>query len=183
MRKKYVLLLLIFFGMHIFSVKNNEEESPRELTARGAALMDRFREKPYAELEKELQQCKNELGILNKRYTDTLKTLLEKKEECDQHIVHSKNYLATLKQRTALLEHQLMHAHSFEGWLSHRITLVACAGVILPAAYKKYAMPRLQAWAQKIRNPTWKKKVLQLLAGDWWKRVWLVRRRGKKGNA
>ncbi len=182
MRKKYILILLIFFSTHIFSMVDGEEKARKAQTA---ALLEKFREKKsYVELESELQQCKDAYQSFQERSSSKLKDIRDKLRECyhayDNDLVDKNNELTTLKQRTTFLENQLTHAHSFEGWLSHRATLPACASVMLLAAYKRFAMPRLHAWAQKIRKPTWKKRVLQLLACDWLRRRRFVRRRGRK---
>ncbi len=170
MRRLYVLFLLISFSTHIFSAGENEGE---KLTARGAALIDQFREKSYAQLESELQQCKGAKKSLEERHVDRLKEIKNKLQEYEKSMQGLENDF----------EHQLMQAHSFEGWLSHRATGGACMSVILLAAYKKFAMPRFHAWARKIHKPTWKKRMLQLLACDWWQRMRFARRRGKKRNA
>ncbi len=183
MCKKYVLILLIF-STHIFSMGDNEE---KKLTERGIALIDKFREKPYAQLERELQQCKEVYSVLQENYRSTLSKIqdhLKVQKKClssqGNDPADKDQELAALNQRTTLLENQLTHAHSFEGWLSHRAMLPACASVMLLSWYKTFGMPRLHAWAQKIRKPTWKKRVLQLLACDWVQRRPFVRRRGRK---
>ncbi len=163
MCRLYVLVSLIFFSMPAFSMSD---------------------EPTYSQLESELEKSKSNYEALKLRCIFNLKKMQNKLSECcdtyDNDLAVKDNELTALTQRTTLLENQLAHARSFEGWLSHRVTLPACTSIIVLAAYKKFAIPRLHAWAQKIRRPTWKKRVFQLLACDWLQRVRFVRRRGKK---
>ena len=183
MYKQYVLILLSFVGMPDVIGMERFSEACNNAECKTIAHSLMSEKTTNTKLEKKLQAKIQHNEWLKKHYADSFKTFLEYIGKYKRHMADAENKFVSLEQRNAFLENQLRHAHSFEGWLSHRVTVPACAGVIMLALYKSCAIPRLHTWAQKIHQPRWKKRMLQLLACDWLRRMRFARkRRGKKGN-